>query len=63
VDLESVEMVQKKLAKLACIKFMWQQKELVEINDLHDLALFLGHSQSHCPSAKAYPQVRQIMST
>jgi hypothetical protein len=57
-DLESAEMVWKKTSKINLYKVHVAAKELVEINDLHDLALFLGHSQSHCLSAEAYPQLK-----
>lgn len=34
-------------------------KKLVEVNGLHDHVLFLGHSQSQCLSAQAYPQLKK----
>lgn len=41
------------------MKLIWQQKKLVEVNGLHDHVLFLGHSQSQCLSAQAYPQLKK----
>jgi hypothetical protein len=57
-DLASAEMLRKKTSKINLYKVHVAAKELVEINDLHDIALFLGHSQSHCLSAEAYPQLK-----
>uniref|UniRef100_A0A0A9HSF5 KIB1-4 beta-propeller domain-containing protein n=2 Tax=Arundo donax TaxID=35708 RepID=A0A0A9HSF5_ARUDO len=44
--------------KIMLYKVDMTEKELVEINGLHDHLLFLGLSQSHCLSAEEHPQLK-----
>uniref|UniRef100_A0A0A9CHZ5 KIB1-4 beta-propeller domain-containing protein n=1 Tax=Arundo donax TaxID=35708 RepID=A0A0A9CHZ5_ARUDO len=48
----------KETREITLYKVDMTAKELVEINILHDHVFFLGLSQSHCVSAKEYPQLK-----
>ncbi|KAK3120268.1 hypothetical protein QOZ80_9AG0684770 [Eleusine coracana subsp. coracana] len=57
-DIDSAEILKQKTTKIRLYKIHMASEELVEINSLHGLALFLGHSQSHCLSVEEYPQLK-----
>ncbi|KAG2558330.1 hypothetical protein PVAP13_8NG134500 [Panicum virgatum] len=50
--------IRKETRRITLYKVDMEAKELVEVDSLHDHALFLGYSQSYCVSAEEYPPLK-----